>query len=238
MDTVGLPFRVVSARHEGGVGYMQRARFTCSRCEQSHNLPLFRGSKAFNPEKTVKAAQAAGWDCHQNSETATCPACVAAKRQAARGDRIEKAPPALEAPVKPAPPLSVVPTPMTSDQRLKIRSALDSHFDDSKGRYLGGYSDHRIAEELKIPRIHVETIREAAYGPIRVSKEQEEAEAAIAAIEARVRAAEGAFKALQDGAQQQVDRLLANVRAEADQLAEQVVAAETAIAKLRKGVAA
>lgn len=62
-----------------------------------------------------------------------------------------------------------VPTPLTSDQRVQIRNLLDKHFDDSVGYYLDGYSDRRIADEIDVPRVHIEQIREAAYGPLRVN---------------------------------------------------------------------
>jgi len=48
---------------------------------------------------------------------------------------------------------------------------LDKHFDDKAGHYLDGKSDQTIADELKVPRIFIERIREAAYGPIRVDPE-------------------------------------------------------------------
>jgi hypothetical protein len=71
------------------------------------------------------------------------------------------------APIKPA-----VPNPTaTSDQRMRVWGYLDKHFDDSAGLYLDGMSDQKIAEAVKVPRIIVERMREAAYGPIRINPE-------------------------------------------------------------------
>ncbi|EME69899.1 hypothetical protein H261_10859 [Paramagnetospirillum caucaseum] len=64
--------------------------------------------------------------------------------------------------------------PATPDERMRIRHKLDGVFDDAKGMYLDGYSDQRVAEELKLPRKMIEQIREAAYGPIRTDPEIEQ----------------------------------------------------------------
>lgn len=63
------------------------------------------------------------------------------------------------------------PRPITTDERVGVRNALDMHFDDKKGVYLDDMSDAAIAAKLGIPRIHVETIRESAYGPIKIDAE-------------------------------------------------------------------
>lgn len=60
----------------------------------------------------------------------------------------------------------VIPDP-TQDQRYKIRQMLDKSFDDSIGCYLDGLSDQAIAQTLDLPRMMVERLREAAYGPLR-----------------------------------------------------------------------
>lgn len=70
----------------------------------------------------------------------------------------------------------------SSEQRVLIRSMLDKHFDDAVGSYLDGLSDQRIAEKTGVPRIVVERIREAAYGPIKVDGEIQAMRAEIATI--------------------------------------------------------
>ena len=70
-------------------------------------------------------------------------------------------------PIKLTPPAPVSIHPLSASQRLAIRSALDRHFDDEKGRYLGGQSDRTIAEAVGVPALHVKAIREMAYGELR-----------------------------------------------------------------------
>jgi hypothetical protein len=191
----GLPFEI--SRHMQDGRWTERARFVCARCEGKAEFPLIRQSRAFNPEATIKNAAAAGWSVKHGSTRAECPRCVRERSQRAKG---ESPGPKAEVIM-----LQPVPKPLTGDQRLRIRALLDKHFDDSAGRYLDGYSDHRIAEELKLPRVHVETIREAAYGAIRVSPEMEAAEKAVAALEARMQPAEKVIA--------EVERLLKEARA-------------------------
>jgi hypothetical protein len=64
------------------------------------------------------------------------------------------------------------PAPLRSlsvDERAKVRRAIETHFDDGIGQYLDGKSDQSIGDSLNVPRKWVEMIREAAYGPIRVT---------------------------------------------------------------------
>ncbi len=214
----GRPFVVVNRMRDGRP--LPAVRFVCASCEAK--LEFAVGGQAINPEAVVKKAADRGWEVKPRSERATCPRCVAERRERAKGDS-PTPPPAHAAPVrfsipvghsekvipmqsKPSTPTAVTPRPLTDGERLKIRTLLDSHFDDAKGRYLDGYSDQRIAAEVNVPRIHVETIREAGWGPIRVDPEvaaiteelrkaREEVEALsqrIAALSARLEKSTGA----------------------------------------------
>lgn len=74
------------------------------------------------------------------------------------------APPTIPIPL--APTVAPTSTRPSSDQRLKIRFALDQHFDDKLGEYLGDESDQSIADSIGVPIAWVETIREVAYAPL------------------------------------------------------------------------
>lgn len=88
----------------------------------------------------------------------------------------------------------------TAQERAKIRTALETHFDDATGCYLDGYSDQRIGTDLNLPWAMVTKIREAAYGPIRVDPEiaglRAEMTAIGSKIEALVREQQGALARL------------------------------------------
>lgn len=172
-----LPFEITRRLENGS--WKESARFRCSRCDAHADFPLIRQTRAFNPEATIKKAAESGWEVKHGSGRAECPRCLAARKQRAKGEAPNKQPAEVIM-------LKPVAAPLTPDQRLKIRALLDKHFDDGAGRYLDGYSDHKIAEDLRLPRVHVETIREAAYGAIRVPPEMEAAEKAVAALEGKL----------------------------------------------------
>lgn len=82
----------------------------------------------------------------------------------------------------PTPPIPI--REATNDQRVLIRNLLDKHFDDAVGTYLDSMSDAAIAEKAGVPRVVVERIREAAYGPIKVDPEIQAIRTELAALKA------------------------------------------------------
>ena len=74
----------------------------------------------------------------------------------------------------------------TTDQRVKIRSLLDKHFDDGVGRYLDGFSDQKIADAVDVPRIIVEKMRETGWGPIKTDPELVNLSNQLADMEAKI----------------------------------------------------
>jgi hypothetical protein len=148
---------------------------------------LVRGVVGRNPSATIKRAAESGWVASMTSMRAECPTCTKARKAAAAGDRPNKPTAEVTDMTKPTAPQPVIPVPLTNEQRLKVRSLLDKHFDDAAGRYLDGYSDQRVAAEVGAPRIHVERAREAAYGPIKAYPEVDAAQKALNDCEARIR---------------------------------------------------
>lgn len=155
------------------------ARFACARCGGHADLQI---SSHEPPEKIVKRAERVGW--HISNSRAECPICVNRdrSREKPKTDWLAKAREGLK---ERFPEMAVSPIPTarapSADQRQRIRALLDANFDDAKGRYLDGFSDQKIAEDLSVPRVFVEQIREAAYGPIRVSPDAEKLERDIKA---------------------------------------------------------
>ena len=82
----------------------------------------------------------------------------------------------------PTPPIPI--RDATNDQRVLIRNLLDKHFDDAVGTYLDGMCDATVAEKASVPRVVVERIREAAYGPIKVDPEIQAIRTELAAVKA------------------------------------------------------
>lgn len=175
----GLPFTIKNTMVAGG--WKEVARFSCVRCDGFGDFPLIRHAKTFNPEATIHGATAAGWLAKHNSTRAECPTCTASRSAQAKGESPGK---------KTAEVIQMQLKPLQNEHRLRIRDLLDKHFDDSLGRYLDGYSDQKVADEVMVPRAHVEGIRETAYGPIRNPPELDAATKAVADLEASYAKAE------------------------------------------------
>lgn len=148
------------------------ARFHCTSCDNTVELPVKSGYR-LNAEAVTKRAIRQGWiaDAFRKSGT-LCPDCQAV-RKAARSPQPEPTE-AEEAPVNITTritPSAEAPRKLNADQRLKVRSLLDAHFDDARGMYLDGYSDKRIGEEINVPWALIAEMREVAYGPIKIDQE-------------------------------------------------------------------
>ena len=175
------------------------ARFTCTGtgCTATIDIAIRRDT-AQNPEWLAEQATRSGWRADARRATSTmCPTCLK-RRRTAHNDinseltkwqqqqkELAEMPktddPRLESNVVDEPIVRAIRQP-TSEQRDRIGHLLDRHFDGHEGKYLDGYNDHRIAEEVNVPRVMVENIREPAYGPIRISAEQVALQAEIVEV--------------------------------------------------------
>jgi hypothetical protein len=139
---------------------------------------------------------------------ASVPPAIEAPATAPEPDRFEPdspeltvAPPLEPQPAPTAEPtLTVTPTSQrpSSGQRLKIRFALDEHFDDVVGEYLGEESDQSIAENLGVPAAWVETIREVGYGPLLRTSEMKRRAAEITYIRDNITTLQSLLDATKD----------------------------------------
>lgn len=184
-----LSYDILQIRETGGPRTI--ARIWCAACGDTLDLTLTANRHADNVERRAKAK---GWDCDKNRASRTiCPDCKAAPPArikpampvASKACRSATAAKSAVPTVNMEPPMTAITPavrPATPDERMRIRHKLDGVFDDAKGMYLDGYSDQRVAEELKLPRKMIEQIREAAYGPIRTDPEIEQLRTDIVAL--------------------------------------------------------
>jgi hypothetical protein len=174
------------------------AEFPCSRCDAATRLRI-SSDKPLNVEKLANTAKNAGWQTDGRRRSWNlCPTCARARNRNDTDSELKDVVPmtATSPPQKAAtlingaPQKTTVQASATTEQRMKIRALLDKHFDDASGCYLDGQSDQRIAEEVGVPRVVVEGIREAAYGPIREDPVVSELRAEIAALAKRIKSVE------------------------------------------------
>jgi hypothetical protein len=163
------------------------ATFRCDGkdCTATFQVSAIDGGRV-NPECIANKAKQVGWQAHALAGPKTlCPDCL--RRPSINDPDSELRKVKISMPVAPIngtpklPPAVIEHAPaathaapaepsrtVTHAQRMAIRDHLDKSFDDELGAYRAGMSDARVAELVGVARIHVETIRETAYGPIRV----------------------------------------------------------------------
>jgi hypothetical protein len=74
------------------------------------------------------------------------------------------------------------PVEMGRDDRRIIFAKLDEVYLSAEQGYSSGWTDHRIAADLGVPRAWVEQVREEMFGPARDNEDIREARAELAAI--------------------------------------------------------
>lgn len=184
------PTTAVSRQWNSGV------RIVCSECKSHVDV-----GRVVPPQGTAKKwATGKGWVIGRKWKTATCPNCLArAKFIEASCPTIARAlhpdPQAMIAmatailPPQPkkAPPMTTNATtskPAASATRLTF-SALESYFQIAAGRYEQGWSDERVAEEVKLSPKKVAQLRAEHFGELREDPQivafRAELQAAVAA---------------------------------------------------------
>lgn len=166
-------FDLVNAVH--GQERKTMARFICARCESNYlDVPVTTGQR-LAPIGLARSAERKGWDADPVRRSHTrCPDCKARRLDNDVDAELKKveAKMATSAPALLNGSATIVPVrDPTADERAEIRRLLEKNFDEGLGCYLAGYSDQRVAEEVNVPRVVVERLRDTAYGPIRVSPE-------------------------------------------------------------------
>ena len=154
---------------------------SCAKCGNEGKIII--AGMGNNPEKIEKLYIRLGWD-YQRFSPGQCICAKCVKQREIRATEEVTRPRPVEAPgLRTAQVVQALnpqkePTmrsssrgdvgikSLTPEQKSKLRSELDSTFDDSVGRYLEGNSDHKISEKLDIARTIVQEFRENFYGEL------------------------------------------------------------------------
>ena len=166
MTSPRVPTSFTREKHAVAGRPMSFARFSCHKCPATLDIPE-AGTAAVQPGVYARRARERGWladDRHPAS--VVCPACQ--KKPPHDPDSELKKVLMNGTAHTNVTPLSPPMRELTSDDRAKIRGALEAHFDDGIGAYHDDWSDEKIATSLNVPRAWVERMREAAFGPIRL----------------------------------------------------------------------
>lgn len=173
-----LGFRIVTVRRGDAGGLVTAARYQCVECGELRDLRI-RPGKPLNAEGYANRMQEDGWQVDPwKKNRCWCPRCAGPRKPKPAPEATPTSETRKVIPMTQAVPIREI----TAAQKQRVRSLLDKHFDDAIGAYLDGMTDLKVAEEVGIPRTFVEQIRDAAYGPIRISPEISDARAAIEAL--------------------------------------------------------
>ncbi len=133
-------------------------QLACAGCD---SVATVSGRTHLPAEIVIKKFKEQGWYFGKGCRKPTCPKCLATPKSTKRNDTMSKIKP-IDDKTPPAP---------TPGQQRALTNLLESHFEEAEGHYLNGYSDDRIAEEVKIAPAVVANFREAAFGPLKAPAE-------------------------------------------------------------------
>lgn len=196
---------------DGEGRFIKVCRFTCVGCGTTYDQR--QSQDGLNPEAIANQMKNRGWDAHARRPQDTfCPACKGKSKPPNDPDsELKKMPDVIRGvlvsvtpakPLDPPPPPATAPQPdptaVTPEQRAQVRHLLERYFDEAKGCYAPGWTDQRIAAEAGLYRISVTHLREAAYGPIRITPEMQMALTEMKRLEGLLAESERAFRAIFD----------------------------------------
>ena len=142
--------------HLPGRGRTSRYRVVCGACGVTDALsPLSIGDDLAR-ELVPRKFRERGWEIGRRDVDDRCPGCVA-KEEAKRRSKVVKL-------VEAAPSVDAPREMQREDRRIILAKLNDIYLDEQRG-YDNGWSDHRVAEDLGVPRKWVETLREENFGP-------------------------------------------------------------------------
>ncbi len=139
-----------------GQTYREVAQIVCSQCKTICNIAIKSTDRRYLPptEQEKKFVQK-GWSIGATPRDDLCPDCKTKMRKTV-----------LKVVSNAAAELDAKPREMSVSDRRIIFAKLDEVYLDEKRGYDAGWSDHKVATDLGVPRKWVETIRAENFGPI------------------------------------------------------------------------
>jgi hypothetical protein len=161
-------FEETHQRHGGA--FQRVARIACSRCGVSSSVNI-QTATGFLPANVIRERfEHLKWEVGKSHDRDLCPGCVLKQKQEKSNLKIVANSPQHVA----SSPSQQPPRVMQRDDRRIIFEKLNEVYLDDKRGYEAGWSDHRIATDLGVPRSWVETVRKEMFGDIGASSEMVE----------------------------------------------------------------
>lgn len=181
----------IETTEKRGTQWCRVAIVTCRECSVNESLNI-RAAKALLPPVAIaKKFHQRGWEIGANEHWDVCPACVE-KRKIVHKKPDLKIVETIKETEKMKPDLTVVaeaPRAMSREDRRIIFENLNGVYLDEKRGYEAGWSDHKVAYDLGVPRAWVEQVREEMFGPVNTNSDMEEFKKGVAelgAIKAKI----------------------------------------------------
>lgn len=154
--------------------YRMEGQIACRTCGQTASINIKTAGGSLLPASAIQTKfEQKGWTVGPNPKWDYCPVC----------SKKEKAV-VLKVTNDAATELKNKPREMTREDRRIIFEKLNEVYLDENRGYDAGWSDHRVATDLAVPRKWVETIRDENFGPIGTNEDMQvfltEAEALLA----------------------------------------------------------
>lgn len=159
------------------------ARVVCRKCGVSESVGIHATGGLIPPPQITKKLEQRGWTIGANDQWDLCAGCTNKERVGPMLKVVES-----QAETKP-------PRTMGRDDRRVIFAKLDEVYLDEKRGYVSGWSDHKVATDLGVPRKWVELIRAENFGTIGTNEDMQafltESESVLAQARAALSEARG-----------------------------------------------
>lgn len=199
-------FEWVKAASRGNTGVTSGYRITCGKCGSNETFAQ-NGTTRKPPKAAEQYFRGRGWVIGARSPVDRCPKCWAAQSKPTPKPPVNLK--LIENQDQQSMKAETPPEPTRDERRIIFSKLQDVYLDEVKG-YDSGWTDHRVAEDLGVPRSWVATIRDENFGPAKDNLDIREFLAKLEMVEAEHQKFVGLFnqaKGVADVVKVQMDDL-------------------------------
>lgn len=172
----------IETSEKRGTQWCRVAVVKCRDCGTIETLNI-RAAKALLPPVAIsKKFGQKGWEIGSNEHWDVCPSCVAIRDAAKSQKKLTIVETIKETAMKPELSVIAQARTMERDDRRIIFEKLNEVYLDEKRGYDTGWSDHKIATDLGVPRVWVEQVRDEMFGPANTNPDMEEFKKGVAEL--------------------------------------------------------
>jgi hypothetical protein len=164
-------------RETYGTGHRQVAAISCHVCGLTKSVGVFSNERRLPPEVVVSLFSNKGWQMGKTKDQHTCQSCVSKRPNLKIVPKINS-----EDSMKTEKLQVSEPRVMTREDKRIIYDKINEVYVDEKRGYDNGWSDHKLATDLGVPRKWIEEVREDMFGPVATNPDIEEFNRSVASL--------------------------------------------------------